>query len=247
LIVQSEKITSEVADHGFFGRKGGNSSGFFSSLNCGKFVGDNETAVLQNLGIVRKELQAEKLITLKQTHGAVCIVANQQTESDLRADAIVTKTPNIAIGIVTADCVPILFLDKKNRIIGAAHAGWRGAAFGIIEATIQKMTKLGSNPRDLTAAIGPRIATESYEVDDDFIRNFNKKYDCFSTVNSKTHFDVSRYCRRRLIESGLDENNIDILEIDTYSNQKDYFSYRFAKQNTNGICGRQISAICLKA
>jgi YfiH family protein len=215
-------------------------------LNCSKFVGDDEATVLKNLDIVRKELQAERLITLNQTHSAVCIIADEQTESDIKADAVVTKTPNVAIGILTADCAPILFLDKKNPIIGAAHAGWRGAAFGIIEATVQKMTELGSDPKNIAAAVGPCVAARSYEVDDDFKRNFNGKGDCFRFINCKMHFDLPKYCRNRLIQSGLLDENVDTIEIDTYADQENYFSYRFANQNTNGVCGRQISAICLR-
>ncbi|MDR0968293.1 MAG: peptidoglycan editing factor PgeF [Holosporaceae bacterium] len=244
--IKSAKIFSEFVEHGFFGRIGGKSFGVYASLNCSKSVGDEEAVVLQNLEIVRKELQVKKLITPNQTHSAVCVVVDNKTETDVKADALVTNTPGIAIGILTADCAPILFADAKKRIIGAAHAGWRGAAFGVVEATVQKMTGLGSDPKDITAAIGPCVAVESYEVDDDFKRDFKDKGDCFLTINGKLHFDLPKYCRDRLIQSGLSRDNIDSLGIDTYADQENYFSYRFARQNTNGICGRQISAICLK-
>jgi YfiH family protein len=245
LKIESLKITSATANHGFFGRRCGGSEGFYSSLNCSKFVGDDESLVLQNLDIIKKELNAEKLVTLRQMHGNCCIVVDWQTESDIKTDAMVTRAPGIAIGILTADCAPILLLDKKHRTIGAIHAGWRGAASGVIESTIQKMAELGSDPQNIVAAIGPCIAKESYEVDNDFKRNFKGKGDCFFMINSKLHFDLPKYCQNRLRESGLNENNIDVINVDTYADQKNYFSYRFANKNSGGICGRNISAICL--
>jgi YfiH family protein len=232
-------------NHGFFGRKHGKSKGLYSSLNCSKFVGDDESLVLQNLDIIKKELEAKKLITLCQAHGSCCIVVDWQTESDTEVDAMVTRVPGIAIGILTADCAPILLFDKRHQAIGAIHAGWRGAVSGVIESTIQKMVELGSDPQNIVAAVGPCIAKESYEVDDDFKRNFRGKGDCFSLINSQLHFDLPKYCQNRLIESGLSENNVEAVNIDTYTDQKNYFSYRFANKNNGGICGRNISAICL--
>jgi YfiH family protein len=208
-------------------------------------VGDEESLVQRNLDIAKETLTANKIITLNQVHSNLCVVANENTESDLKADALVTRTPRIAIGVLTADCAPILLCDIQNRIIGAAHAGWRGAVSGIIAATVQKMKELGSNVREVVAAIGPCILRESYEVDDDFRRSFSTDNDCFCVINQCLHFDLPRYCHNQLLKLGIPENNIDLLNIDTYSRQEDYFSYRFANQHTDGICGRNISAICL--
>ncbi|MDR1982465.1 MAG: peptidoglycan editing factor PgeF [Holosporaceae bacterium] len=237
---------SKFTNHGFFGRKYGESSGLYSSLNCSKFVGDRETLVLKNLDIVKNKLQSLRIITLQQQHGNLCIVVNQQTNSDMKADAMVAKTVNISIGVLTADCAPILFLDKRNHIIGAAHAGWKGAVSGIIESTIDKMVELGSNPKDISAAIGPCISQENYEVDEAFKKSFNGNEDYFCVINFKVHFDLPKYCENRLLKSGLCKSNIDVIKIDTYSERENYFSYRFASKNSNGICGRQISAICLR-
>jgi YfiH family protein len=245
-VIKSSGIISELVDHGFFGRKYGKSSGLYSSLNCSRFVGDDEKVVLQNLDIVKNELHAQKIITINQQHSNLCIIADQRTEPDIKADAIVTKTPNIAIGILTADCAPILFFDKINHVIGAAHAGWRGAVSGIIESTVQKMTELGSDPQNIIAAIGPCISKESYEMDDEFKKNFHGSGDCFCIINLKMHFDLLKYCGNHLLKSKLDSSNIDTIGADTYANQEDYFSYRFANKNSNGICGRQISTICLR-
>ncbi|MDR2781724.1 MAG: peptidoglycan editing factor PgeF [Holosporaceae bacterium] len=241
---RSNKITFNYIDYGFFGRKNGKSSFAYSSLNCSKFVGDDESLVQQNLDIVRRDLAADRLVTLNQVHSNLCIIVDEGTHSDQKADALVTRTPNIAIGVLTADCAPILFCDPQNRVIGAAHAGWRGAVGGIIESTVQKMVELGSDPKKIIAVIGPCIAKESYEVDNDFRQNFESNEDCFCTVNCHPHFDLPEYCRNRLLKSGVSEN--DILGIDTYANNDDYFSYRFANQNSNGVCGRNISVIFLK-
>jgi YfiH family protein len=245
LKIRSNKILCDGVNHGFFGRNGGKSLGVYSSLNCSKFVGDNEFLVRQNLDIAKKNLEADKLITLYQTHSNLCIVVDEYTKPDLNADALVTQTPGIAIGVLTADCAPILLCDPQNRIVGAVHAGWRGAAGGIIKSAIEKMKELGSDPKKITAAVGPCISKKSYETDDDFRLNFKKDDDCFSVINNRLHFDLPKYCCNRLIESEIHENNIEVLGIDTYSDQKNYFSYRFANQNTEGVCGRNISAVCL--
>jgi YfiH family protein len=245
-VIQSAQITSDFTSHGFFGRRPGKSSGFYASLNCSKFVGDDENSVLQNLDIVGDKLHSFKIITLRQQHDNHCILVDQETISDMEGDAMVTRAPNISIGILTADCAPILFLDKVNRVVGAAHAGWKGAVRGIIESTINKMMELGSNPKNISTAIGPCILKESYEVDEEFRKNFNENDNCFSIVDSKIHFDLAQYCKNRLLGAGLSGNSIDVMGIDTHGNQESYFSYRAAQKNSNGICGRQISAICLR-
>jgi YfiH family protein len=211
------------------------------------FVGDDYASVSKNLDIVKNEFQCRKLVTLQQVHGNLCIRADLQTSSMIEADALVTAESSVAIGILTADCAPILFMDRKNPIIGAAHAGWRGAVAGIIEATVEKMTKLGSRASDTIAVIGPCIQRNSYEIDDDFRQNFNDEDDCFFSIDHKIHFDLPRYCYRRLIKAGLNAGNIDVIATDTYADPENYFSYRFAIKNTGGICGRNISVICLMA
>jgi len=246
LRAESKNLISECCDHGFFGRKGGESRGLYSSLNCSKFVGDDESLVQKNLDNVRSHLRATKLVTLNQVHGNLCVIADENTASDIKADALVTNVPDIAIGVLTADCVPILFLDKKNKIAGAAHAGWKGAVGGIVEATVQKMKELGSDVKDICAGIGPCVAKESYEVDEEFKANFHGRGDCFCIINLKLHFDLPKYCYLRLVDQGVGKDNIEILGIDTFADRESYFSFRYANKNTDGVCGRQISAICLK-
>lgn len=246
IAIKSENIT---VPHGFFGRKGGKSNGLYASLNCSDYVGDSEEAVKANLEIAKGFLTSEstaKLITLKQIHSNICVeITKDNAISGIEADAMVTKEKNIAIGILTADCAPVLFFDPKKSIVGAAHAGWRGAVGGVIESTVKKMRECGSNPGNIVAAIGPCIGKNSYEIDDDFKRNFSGSGECFCLVNHRIHFDLPKFCRKRLLEAGIREANIEKIDVDTYANCNDYFSYRYARQNSSGICGRQLSAICL--
>ncbi|MDR0556149.1 MAG: peptidoglycan editing factor PgeF [Holosporaceae bacterium] len=247
--LESSKIHSEFCSHGFFRRKYGKSLGVYASLNCSKFVGDNEDLVAQNLDLSRQALGADRLVTLNQVHGNLCITVDERTEiSDMKADAVVTRTPGIAIGILTADCAPILFFDRQNLVVGAAHAGWKGAVAGIIPSTVNRMADLGSRSRDIIAAVGPCITVASYDVDEDFRRNFREKSgreEVFCIVGSKLYFDLPKFCKSQLLEAGLEENNIDLMDVDTYLDQENYFSYRFANRHNGGICGRSISAICL--
>ena len=230
-------------DCSFFGRNSGFSEGLFSSLNCSKFIGDNLESVEENLEFVRKSIGAKKLITLNQIHSAKCIIVNDKSESDQKADALVTRSEDVALGILTADCVPVLLFDPCKKIIGAAHAGWKGAKAGVIENTIEKMVSLGSNCEDIVAEIGPCIHVESYGVDEDFLSNFPAEY--FSKTDNKNHFDIVRFCCDRLKGKGVSKIYVD--ETDTYKNHEKYFSFRYARQNSDGICGRNISVICLKS
>lgn len=245
-ITFSDKLKQfNCISHAFFGKKSGESLNLFSSLNCSKYVGDDELKVSKNLEIVSGFIRSSKLITLHQIHSNICVEVMENSEGDIDADALVTRAKNVAIGVLTADCAPILFYDSKENIVGAAHAGWRGAAFGIIESTIRKMEDIGSNPKNIIVAIGPCIGKNSYEVDEEFMQNFHGKGDCFCLVNHKLHFDLPKFCYKKLVECGLQKDNIDVLNIDTFADNENYFSYRFATKNSNGVCGRQISTICL--
>ncbi|MDR0677071.1 MAG: peptidoglycan editing factor PgeF [Holosporaceae bacterium] len=242
--IRSEKLTS--VEHCFFRRNGGVSSGLYVSLNCSRFVGDDEQLVFQNLDIARKHLGVSKLVTLQQAHGRQCIVADCKTESGSIADAIVTKEKDIAIGILTADCAPILFLDEINEVIGAAHAGWRGIMSGIIISTVQTMLNVGAVLDNIKVAVGPCILQKSYIVDEDFKEHLEERQNCFGFINSNMCFDLPKCCFYELLETGIEKNNIDLMMVDTYADPENYFSYRFAKNNSDGVCGRQISAISLK-
>lgn len=229
--------------YSFFGRDSGFSGNLFSSLNCSKFVGDDPSFVEKNLEFVRKSIGVEKLVTLNQIHSAKCITVDENSDSDQEADALITRSENIALGILTADCVPVLLFDPKKKIIGAAHAGWKGAKGGVIQNTVEKMISLGSNCEDIMSVIGPCVHVESYEVGRDFLGNFPAEY--FFQINGKDHFNVVKFCRDKLKEKGI--SKISVVDIDTYKNHEKYFSFRYARKNTNGICGRNISVICIKS
>jgi YfiH family protein len=249
-VVLAKNLISPGVSHGFFSRKCGKSTGHYASLNCAKYVGDDRENVSKNLDIARKFLNASALVTLRQVHSSICVkvsAAAVDDESPINADAMVTNAKGIAIGVLTADCVPLLFYDAKKAVIGAAHAGWRGAVSGIIESTLKKMAEFGCNPADINVALGPCIGKNSYEVDDDFKKNFKGRGDCFCTIDAKMHFDLPKYCSRMLLESGVQKSNIEIIDIDTFADNENYFSYRFANKFSGGVCGRNISAICIAA
>lgn len=227
----------------FFSRlDGGCSSGIFSSLNGSNLVGDDEKNVSANLDEVTKALGVRKIVLLKQVHGNSILNVTSETESYQEFDALVTQEKGIAIAVLTADCAPILLYDEKNEIIGAAHAGWRGAASGVIENTVIAMRNLGAT--SINAIIGPCIHLQSYSVDDDFRENFPNATDCFSTIDGRLHFDLPGFCEKSLQKCGV--KSVEVVEQDTYAQHDKYFSFRYAQQHTNGVCGRNVSAICLR-
>lgn len=241
--IQSAKLKN--VKHGFFGRSGGSSSGLFSSLNGGKFVGDDLGSVQKNLEDVRVSLGADILVTLKQIHSSKCLIVENSDEMDQEADAMVTNIKGIALGVVTADCAPLLFFDKTKNIVGAAHSGWKGAVGGVIESTLDCMQSLGSDLNDVVVAIGPCIHVGSYEVDDDYLNNFPNDKNCFEKIEGKYHFDLPKYCIGRLIDRGIHFENIDVVNVDTFQNPQKYFSFRYANKYSGGVCGRNLSVICL--
>ena len=238
--------------HCFFSRKNGVSKGIYNSLNCGLNSNDDKKNVIQNINIVCKKLNCEKkpIITLNQTHSNKVVCFNNQNEvkNKMIGDAIVTKLKNIGIGVLTADCVPILFCDPKKKIIGCVHAGWKGALNGIIENTIDKFLKLNSNAEDLVTAIGPCINHHHYEVGHDFYKKFvtesknNRQF--FIISNDKKYlFNIRSYINAKL--NGLGIQNIDHIKMDTFSNEKNFFSYRRSKKDNDKDYGRCISVIIM--
>jgi polyphenol oxidase len=166
----AEALTADLlpAPHGFFTRRGGVSEGPYASLNCSLSSQDDRAAVLENRARVARSLGTEpnRLLGLTQVHGIHVVTATEAWAAGQgeKADAMVTDRPGLALGIITADCAPVLFADAGGKIVGAAHAGWRGAVAGVLEATLAAMTALGASPDGITAAVGPCIAAESYEV-----------------------------------------------------------------------------------
>ncbi len=239
--------------HGFFTRQGGVSTGIFASLNCGPGSGDEPANVQENRARVAEILGAKPahLLTVSQKHSAVVATANGQWASGKvpDADAIVTSTPGLAIGVLTADCAPVLFCDREARVIGAAHAGWRGALSGIVEATVKAMQKLGAKPEQIVAAIGPAISQKAYEVGADYRDRFiaeepeSASFFAVDEGSGEPHFDLPGYVAERLKRAGV--GDIADLGLCTYCDESRLFSYRRSQHHGETDYGRQISAILL--
>ena len=237
--------------HGFFTRLGGVSDGIYASLNCGPGSGDAEANVAQNRALVAEllEIEPNRLLTIYQKHGAEAVVADKPWKTPPEADAIVTSKPGLAIGILTADCAPVLFCDGEARVIGAAHAGWRGALSGIVEATVKEMAKLGAKPERIVAVIGPAISQEAYEVGTEFMEQFvaqepdGSAFFVTDDGSGEPHFDLVRYVGERLSRAGV--STVADLGHCTYCEETRLFSYRRSKHHGEDDYGRQISAIVL--
>lgn len=236
--------------HGFFTRQGGVSGGIYASLNCGWGSDDDKENVAENRSRVAAQLGTtlENFCSLYQVHGNdVITVTTPWPRTTLpKADAMVTSKKGIALGILTADCAPILFADVNAEIIGAAHAGWRGALAGVIQATVQAMQALGAC--DITAAIGPCIAQRSYEVGAEFYETLAKETaqnaNFFKKSSTGSHlFDLRGYVQSKLAQAGI--SNINTLENDTYSEEDSFFSFRRTTHRKESDYGRQVSAIML--
>ena len=236
--------------HCFFSRKGGFSKGIYQSLNCGKGSKDNKKNVFRNLSFVSKKMKVhqKKLSLMYQTHSNKVIIINKKNNNSKKfySDALITKMTGMALGVVTADCVPIILYDVKNQIIGCIHAGWKGASSGIIENTIKKFRKLNSKNK-IFASVGPCIGEKNYEVDINFYKKFmskSKKNDVyFSKKNSeKKLFNLRKYVNDKLIKLKV---KVDHVNRDTFKEKSSFFSYRRSQKLQEKDYGRCISVISL--
>jgi len=238
--------------HGFFGREGGVSSGLYESLNCGPGSSDEPKAVTENRRLVAAtlapEVQGARLISLSQIHSAV-VHTLPAWEERPEGDAMVTATPGLALGILTADCAPVLLADPKARVIGAAHAGWKGALAGVLEAALEAMEKLGASRDRIDAAIGPCISQDNYEVGDDFRARFleqgakHRRFFVPSDREGHHRFDLPGFAAYRLTAAGV--GSVERLGICTYPPENGFFSFRRTTHAKEPDYGRQISAIVL--
>jgi polyphenol oxidase len=249
-MITLKALAEPGVSHGFFTREGGVSTGLYASLNCGGGSGDDRGAVAENraraaamLGVAR-----DGLATNHQVHGiAVTTLVRPVKGVHPRADAMVTSARGLALGILTADCVPVLFADSQAGVIGAAHAGWRGALGGVLEATVRAMAALGADPARIRAGIGPAIGPASYEVGPEFPAPFlaqdgeNARF--FAAANPKFHFDLPGYVGARLAALGLAA--IAATGGDTAADRQRFFSYRRACLQGESDYGRLLSAIAL--
>ena len=242
----------ETIKHCFFSRKKGFSKGIYESLNCGIGSNDNKENVFKNLKLVSNKINCNKdsLITLNQKHTNRVIHFKNETsiENKLTADAIVSEVKNFGIGILTADCAPILFYDPKKKIIGCAHSGWKGALNGIIKNTIKKFNELNSNNNDLIAVVGPCIDKKNYKVKEDFFNKFisqenNNKIFFEKINNGKFLFDLRGFINKEISNCGI--TSIENLEMDTFSQKEFFYSYRRSQHNKEKDYGRCISVILM--
>jgi YfiH family protein len=238
--------------HGFFTRQGGVSKGMYGSLNCGLGSRDDAESVRQNRALVAETLgvPAGRLLTLYQIHSARAVIVDKPWNGEAAgADALVTRTPGLAIGALTADCAPILLCDPQARVIAAAHAGWRGALSGIAEATMAAMEELGAKRERVVAVIGPSISQRAYEVGSDYVDRFLAEEPASETFfmtdesSGEPHFDLSGYVAERLSRAGV--GSVSDLGLCTYCDETRLFSYRRSQHHGEEDYGRQISAIVL--
>lgn len=236
-----------TAHHGFFGRDGGVSTGIYMSLNCGPGSSDTPEHVKENRHRVCSRLEADHLITAYQTHSASAAYINALPAETVHADALVTDTPGLAVGVLSADCVPVLF--QYGSLVGAAHAGWRGSLDGILEATVSLMVEKGAKPDGISAGIGPCLRAPAFEVSEDLIDQVMHKYpeaERFfepKKTPGKAVYDHVGFVQWRLQECGL---NIDLIEDVggcTLTSSDRWFSYRASRAKGEADYGRNISAI----
>ena len=240
--------------HGFFGRPGGVSRGVYASLNCGPGSGDERANVVENRRRVLAALaDGSKLVTLYQIHSARAVRVERPWDigEAPQADAMATNLPGIALGILTADCAPVLLADEEARVIGAAHAGWKGAQAGVVENVVRAMEELGASRKSIRAAIGPAISQANYEVGPEFRTGFlehdkaNTRFFVRSQRAEHWQFDLEAYVAERLARAGL--SDVACLSACTYRDADSFFSFRRATHRGETDYGRDISAILLQS
>ncbi len=237
--------------HGFFGRKGGVSVGAVAGLNCGLGSGDDPRSVETNRRLAADAIiPGAPLASVHQIHSPSAVVVTEAARHDQRpkADALVTDRPGLLLGIVTADCAPVLLADAEAGVIGAAHAGWRGATAGVTDQAVAAMISLGAKVERIAAAVGPCIARASYEVDRDFAERMlaeDQDNDRFLADGpaGKPHFDLESYVVARLAAAGV--RRVEAMGLDTYALEERYYSYRRATHRIEPTYGRQLSLIGL--
>ncbi len=252
-MIQAEVLKIPGVSHGFFTREGGHSQGLFASLNCGMGSGDDKDTVRRNRAIVASQLSVAEpnLITAYQVHSPDVIAVEKPWPADARpkADGMVTAARGLAIGVLTADCGPVLFADGEAGVIGAAHAGWKGALAGVTGRTLEAMEALGARRERTVAVLGPMISRAAYEVGPEFPARYldddsaNQRFFTASERAGHWMFDLARYIEARLERERA--GKVVNLGLCTYNDEGRFFSYRRATHRRETDYGRQISAIAL--
>ena len=236
--------------HGFFNKLGGYSNGIYKSLNCGVGSNDKKNNINKNLKKVCKKISCSrnKLVLLNQIHSNKVFSINKIPQKKPVGDGLITSKNKFALGILTADCAPILIFDPKKKIIAALHSGWKGAYKKIVNNTINNLKKKGCNVNDLIVVIGPSISKHRYEVKNDFLKKFidqNKKNKIFFNFSKKKiFFSLNEYIKNQFKDIGV--KNIEIINKDTYLKKNNFFSHRRSLKNKYNDYGRNISVIMIK-
>ncbi len=248
--LKSPALSRAGAAHGFFGRAGGVSTGIFSSLNVGLGSSDAPDNVAENRARCRDALGAGQLLTLYQIHSPTAVVVTEPwTGPGPKADGMATRLKNVALGALAADCMPYLFIDAENEVIGAAHAGWRGALAGVLEATVETMVSIGARPDNIVAAVGPCMRQANFEVGHDVLEAFTAKYPdaeqffAAGAAPEKRQLDLVGFGRQRLAAAGV--RPPDDIAVCTLADSGAYFSYRASRRAGEADYGRNLSAIAL--
>jgi len=251
-LIKSKKLTKiKNLKHGFFNSIGGKSKNIYKSLNCGPGSRDLSSKVKKNLQIVKKKINksAKDIFLLHQVHGNKFIYIDDKYRLKIKpkADAIITDQKNLPIAVLTADCAPILICDNKKNMIAAIHVGWKGAHKGIIKKVIKFMIKKGCKLENITAAVGPCIAVENYEIKQDFIKKFlknnTKNKIFFKQIRNKNYFNLNKYIYSQL--KNLKVKNIDVINKDTFNAKNKFFSARRSISRNENDYGRNISIIMI--
>lgn len=249
--IESDLLRGQNLTHGFFTRHGGVSQGLYATLNGGVGSNDDREAVLENRRRMAQHLGVAHLMVPFQIHSADALIIDQPFTPDdrPRVDALVTATPGLGLGVTGADCGIVLFADEAHQVIGAAHAGWKGALTGVLEATLAAMEKLGATRATTKAVLGPTIGPQSYEVGPEFFERFkaeSKVYECFfaPSVRQEHHmFDLPGFIAFRLKKAGIGQFHN--LGLDTYADEARFFSYRRSVHRKEEDYGRLVAAIAL--
>ena len=252
-LIKSKKLSRfKSIEHAFFNKLGGKSTGIFKSLNCGLASSDKKKNVLKNLEIVSNQIKTKpkKMILLNQIHSNKFHYINKKSKLDnnrFKGDALITNVSDVAIAVLTADCAPILIHDENNKMIAAIHAGWKGAYKGIVKKVVKFMVKKGCSPKNITAAIGPCISGNKYQVKQDLIKRFIKKDKknkiFFTKIKNKSYFNLRNYIHFQL--KTLNIKKIDIINKDTFTPKNNFFSARRSISRNESDYGRNISIIMI--
>ena len=241
---------TNTVNHGFFNKKNWFSTGIYKSLNCGEGSFDNKHKIKKNLSYVKKKIISKKnnIVLLYQIHSSKFFHIKKFPKKKLIGDGLITNVRNLPLGILTADCAPILILDIKKKIIAAVHSGWKGAYKNIVIKILKRLIKLGSQKKDIIAVIGPCIGQKNYEVGkefkDKFIKKNKKNLIFFKIKKRKIYFDLSKFIFNQLISFGI--LKIDVINRNTFDKKNNFFSARRSLKRNEPDYGRNISVIMLK-